>query len=188
MATACFPLYPCHSKSFLRVFRLLFVRSPNLSSPFPPMTFKASTRLCIAVFFLAIGSSQSQVDLAASWAYPTADKGAEAGFAGKIVQARKNAGLTATSARGNAHLNGTLFDGDTEMPYPNLVIDSANPAATDGNWIGTTPVDAGGGFTLSGPINFSSDGAGLTREDGNFSDFDVGLAGSFFPGASGRQR
>lgn len=149
------------------------------------MKLNASTRLCIAVFFLSIGSSLGQVELPASWAYPSADKGADAGFMGKVVQARKNAGLTATIARGNAHLNGTLLDGGTEMPYPNLVIDSANPVAANGDWTGTTPVDVGGGFTVSGPINFSADGAGITVEDGNFSDVVGRLADAFFPGLPG---
>ena len=51
-------------------------------------------------------SAQDTFDLPESWAYASDSKGEAGGFTGRVVQARKNAGLTATVARGNAHLSG----------------------------------------------------------------------------------
>ncbi len=122
---------------------------------------------------------QDTFDLPASWAYAIEANGETPGFTGRIVQARKNAGLTATVARGNAHLRGALIDPATEMPYDNLVVDTGQPAATNGGWDGTFPVAPGGSFTVEEVINFSSDADGFLLEDGNFP------ADHYFPGLPG---
>ncbi len=129
--------------------------------------------------------AQDATPLGESWAYASDAKGAEAGFTGRIVQARKNAGLTATIARGNAHLLGTLIDPATEMAYETLVVDTSNPIANDADWTGNTPVAADGSFALEGVINFSTDNAGFVLDDGNFSGIDGGPEDTQFPGLPG---
>ena len=52
-------------------------------------------------------SAQEPFPLDPSWNYPVDTKDTAApGFAGRVVQARGNAELSATIARGNAHLEG----------------------------------------------------------------------------------
>ncbi len=138
----------------------------------------------LALGCLTFVEAQDAIELGDTWAYPSEAKGATSGFTGRIVQARKNAGLSATVARGNAHLRGALIDPATEMPYENLVVDTDNPVASNGDWSGTTPVSPGGAFAIEGVINFSSDNGGFLIEDGNFSEFD-GTPDSHFPGMPG---
>ena len=70
------------------------------------------------------------------------------------------------------------------MPYENLVIDTDNPAAGNGDWPGTTPVAPGGAFAIDGVINFSSESGGFLIEDGNFTEFE-GAPDAYFPGMPG---
>lgn len=115
-----------------------------------------------------------------SWAYPedAAPAGSE-GFAGRIVAARADAGLTATVARGNAHLDGALIDPDTEKAYVNVITTAAN---RPGDWTGEQVVAEDGSFTLAGVVNFSGDGSGLVLQEGNFNEIDGTGADAAFPG------
>ena len=140
--------------------------------------------VCIfALCELSFLRAQDAIPLGDSWVYPADANGDATGFTGRIVQARKNAGLTATVARGNAHLQGTLIDPNTDQAYKNLVIDKDNPAANDGAWPGTA-TDPGGFFAIDGVINFSGDNAGFPITDGNFSDVE-GIDDLPFPGLPG---
>ena len=94
------------------------------------------------------------------------------GFAGNIHQARKNSGLTATIARGNAQLGGSLIDPQTDEPFVNLAVDTENEEFTSGDWDGTMAVEPGGRFVLPGVINFSADEFGFPLDIGNFTSFD----------------
>lgn len=134
------------------------------------------------VFFCLSGPlawAQERFVIPETWAHALdARDEASPGFQGRIVQARANSGLTATVARGNAHLRGALIDPETEEAYVNVIATDANKPA---NWAGETPVAADGSFVIEGAVNFSTDATGLVVEDGNFSD-DAAFTG--IPGAN----
>ena len=117
--------------------------------------------------------------------YPLDSKDEEApGFAGRIVQARKNSGLTATIARGNAHLSGRLLDPLTGDPYLNLVATTESEVVVGGDWEGTTAVAPDGTFVEEGVVNYSSDDIGFPIQDGSFTDLEE-FEDKFFPGLPG---
>lgn len=106
------------------------------------------------------------------------------GFNGKIVQARKDSGLTATIARGNAHLAGRLIDPLSGDPYINLVATVESTIVTEENWDGETATAGDSTFVEEGVINYSADNLGFPIEDGNFTDLE-GQPDKFFPGLPG---
>ncbi|MEM7385534.1 MAG: hypothetical protein AAF514_11375 [Verrucomicrobiota bacterium] len=140
--------------------------------------------LIAGIFFLSgrPALSQEAFPVDESWAYElTLREDAFPGFQGKLVQADKGAGLTATVARGNAHLRGALLDPATEEPFENLAV------TTDGQpdgWEGM-PLGADGSFVETGVINYSGDGSGIPLQDGNFSDFEGDSPDQPFPGVPG---
>ena len=128
--------------------------------------------------------AQEIFNLPAGWKFDTGLQDTEApGFIGKVHQARKNSGLTATISRGNAQLVGQLIDPDTAQAYQNLAVAVGNPVVSAG-WTGTTPVEEGGGFSLPGVVNFYTDPDGLLFDNGNFNAAN-GQPEGFFPGLPG---
>ncbi len=132
----------------------------------------------------SLGAGSAQTAIPASWAYPMGSQDAKAsGFFGRIHQARSNASLSATIARGNAQLNGTLTDPATGKPYINLVMTTTNPYATSGAWTGYA-VNADGSFIETNVINYSIDAPGLAGDLGNFNSI-TGHPDLAFPGLPG---
>ncbi|MGK0185059.1 MAG: hypothetical protein ACI9R3_000834 [Verrucomicrobiales bacterium] len=105
-------------------------------------------------------------------------------FLGKLCRPEKNSGLTATIARGNAHLSGRLIDPQIAEPYVNLVATSESEIVTTDGWDGTTATAPDGTFVEEGVINYSADNLGIPIEDGNFTDLEE-QADKFFPGIPG---
>jgi len=126
----------------------------------------------------------AQTDIPASWAYPIGSQDAKApGFFGRIHQARDNASLSATIARGNAQLNGTLIDPATGQPYINLVMSSTNQYATGGLWTGYA-VNPDGSFVETNAINYSVESFGLVGDLGYFTSI-TAYPDIVFPGLPG---
>ena len=120
----------------------------------------------------------------ASWAYPLGSQDTtKPGFAGKIHQARQNAGLTATIARANAQLAGDLIDPQTGEPYLNMVVTTENPDVKSGFWFGH-PANPDGSFAETNSINYSIDSSGFESDLGQF-NFGTGHLDFNFPGLPG---
>jgi hypothetical protein len=120
----------------------------------------------------------------ANWAYPLSARDLAApGFSGRIHQARQNASLSATVARANAQLNGTLIDPQTGQPYLNLAVTTTNDVVSSGTWLGL-PVQPGGSFQETNVINYSVDTAGQPGDLGNFNS-GTGYVDQNFPGLPG---
>jgi len=118
------------------------------------------------------------------WKFDPGSEDAEApGFIGKMHQARKNSGLTATIARGNAQLAGRLADPGTGQAYENLAVVIGDPIV-DAGWVGTAPLEVGGEFAIPGVINFSTDADGVLVDNGNFTSA-TGHPDGYFPGLPG---
>ena len=79
---------------------------------------------------------------------------------------------------------GSLIDPTTDEPFESLVVDTSQPAATNGDWTGTDAVAPDGSFVVDGVINFSSDASGFLIEDGNFIESE-GTPDALFPGLPG---
>ncbi len=120
----------------------------------------------------------------ASWAYPLlARDPAAPGFGARIHQARQNASLSATVARANAQLNGTLIDSQTGQPYISLAVTTTNEVSTNGSWFGF-PVQPDGSFWETNVINYSVDTSGFPADLGNFNT-GTGNPDQLFPGLPG---
>ena len=131
------------------------------------------------------GAQDNELTLSEASSYPVDTKNEETpGFAGKIVQARANSGLTATIARGNAHLSDRLIDPLTGEPYVNVVATTESEVVTGGQWDGTTATAPDATFVEEGVINYSSDNVGFPIQDGNFTDLED-REDKFFPGVPG---
>ena len=79
---------------------------------FPPLLTIAG--LALSLLLIEDASAQGTFAVPASWKFDPGSQDTEApGFIGKLHQARKNSGLTATIARGNAQLSGLLDDLNT---------------------------------------------------------------------------
>lgn len=137
----------------------------------------------IAPAFTKAVADDGQV-IPAAWAYPAGSQDASApGFAGRVHQARRNANLSATVARGNAQLSGALIDPQSGQPYLNLAVTTTNEVAAGGAWTGF-PVDPGGAFAETNVVNYSADDLGSALDLGQFR-WDMGYADAAFPGLPG---
>ncbi|MGI9244045.1 MAG: Ig-like domain-containing protein [Verrucomicrobiales bacterium] len=141
--------------------------------------------IAIGGVLLSLTQSPAQTfELPWDWKFDPGSEDAEApGFIGKLHQARKNSGLTATIARGNAQLAGALLDPGTGEAYENLAVMLGDPII-DAGWAGTMPLEAGGEFILPGVVNFSTDADGFLVHSGNFTA-GTGYPEEFFPGLPG---
>ncbi|MBM3878791.1 MAG: hypothetical protein FJ387_03590 [Verrucomicrobia bacterium] len=121
----------------------------------------------------------------ASAAYPIASADSRyPGFNGRLHQARDNALLTATIARANAQLAGTLVDPITGAPYLNLAVNTANQDAVNFyGWFGF-PINPDGTFVETKFVNYSADATGNPADLGNFNAAN-GYFDNPFPGLPG---
>ncbi len=151
------------------------------------MDFRAYFTLTSVGYLLASAaplSAQATFTLPATWRYPSsAAVVAEPGFQGRIQQARKTSGLSATIARGNGQLAGLLIDPTLMAAYVNQAVKTGDAIIANG-WQGTTPVSPTGGFTIPDTINFFTDANGLIGESGAFNAAS-GQTDRYFPGLPG---
>ena len=155
----------------------------HLSRPAAPFSKPLLVVLSIGFALPTSVALAQTLELPASWSYASeANDSAAPRFAGRIAQARGNAGLTATIARGNAHLDGNLIEPDTGEVYVNLATTDANKPA---GWGGMQTVGADGAFIVDGVVNFSNDGSGFPLDDGNFGEAAGNGVDQRFPGILG---
>ena len=156
---------------------------PNIQRLAHPLKLALGGALLFLIQPVQIRGQAPQV-IPASWAYPLGSQDTtKPGFAGKIHQARQNAGLTATIARANAQLAGDLTDPQTGAPYANMVVTTDNPDFKSGFWFGLA-TNPDGSFAETNSINYSVEGSGFESDLGKFT-FGDGYQDYNFPGLPG---
>jgi len=159
----------------------------NLKFSFPSIHQARGTLLtCAVALSCGVVSLNAQIDIPASWAYPSASQNAsEPGFDVKVAQVRQNFGLFPSLPTAESLLAGNYIDPDTGLPFVNVVITTQTSGAPT---FDVQPVNPDFTFVEETTVNYSAgadgywilpDGIGDFLGSNGYVDFSIpGLPGA----------